>query len=105
MRKQNIENAVYDVATQVRSVEDCIDAALAEIADVQGRMIHACSVAGMTIGNSHEATSPASLRANAILSSPSITLSMPLARAATRLIACTASSATPTPRCPRRPIG
>ena len=37
MRKQKIEDAVYDVATQVRSVEDCIDAALAEIAELQGR--------------------------------------------------------------------
>lgn len=53
MRKQMIENAVYDVATQVRSVEDCIEAALGEIAELQGRMIHARSVAGMGIGPSH----------------------------------------------------
>jgi hypothetical protein len=54
MRKQIIETAVYDVATQVRSVEDCIDAALAEIADLQSRMVHATSVAGLAIGTSHE---------------------------------------------------
>jgi hypothetical protein len=53
MRKQMIENAVYDVATQVRSVEDCIEAALGEIAELQGRMVRARSVAGMGIGPSH----------------------------------------------------
>ena len=54
MRKQKIEDAVYDVATQVRSVEDCIDSALAEIAELQGKMLHVASVAGMGIGQSHE---------------------------------------------------
>ena len=37
MRKQMIENAAYEVATQVRAVEDAIDAALAEIAELQSR--------------------------------------------------------------------
>ena len=41
MRKQMIENAAYEVATQVRAVEDSIDAALAEIAELQARMMHA----------------------------------------------------------------
>ena len=35
MRKQMIENAAYEVATQVRAVEDSIEAALAEIAELQ----------------------------------------------------------------------
>ena len=39
MRKQMIENAAYEVATQVRAVEESIDAALAEIAELQARMI------------------------------------------------------------------
>ena len=30
MRKQMIENAAYEVATQVRAVEETVDAALAE---------------------------------------------------------------------------
>ena len=54
MRKKMIENAVYDVAEQVRSVEDCIEAALGEIAELQGRMVRARGVAGMGIGPSHE---------------------------------------------------
>ena len=54
MRKQMIENAAFDVATQVRTVEDCIEAALAEIAELQGRMIRARSVIGMGIATSHE---------------------------------------------------
>jgi hypothetical protein len=49
MRKQMIENAVYDVATQVRAVEDSIEAALAELAELQARMVRARGVtrAGM----------------------------------------------------------
>lgn len=50
MRKQMIENAAFDVATQVRAVEDTIDAALAEIAELQGRILHAHSVAGVGVG-------------------------------------------------------
>jgi hypothetical protein len=45
MRKQMIENAAYEVATQVRTVEDSIDATLAEIAELQGRMMRANAVA------------------------------------------------------------
>ena len=45
MRKQMIENAAYEVATQVRAVEDSIDATLAEIAELQMRMMHVNSVA------------------------------------------------------------
>ena len=33
MRKQLIENAAFEVATQIQEVEHCIDAALTEIAD------------------------------------------------------------------------
>ena len=47
MRKQQIENAAFDIATQVRAVEDTIDAALAEIAELQGRMIRARSAMGV----------------------------------------------------------
>jgi hypothetical protein len=45
MRKQMIENAAYEVATQVRTVEDSIDATLAEIAELQSRMMRINSVA------------------------------------------------------------
>jgi hypothetical protein len=45
MRKQMIENAAYEVATQVRTVEDSIDATLSEIAELQSRMIRVNSVA------------------------------------------------------------
>jgi hypothetical protein len=45
MRKEMIENAAYEVATQVRAVEDSIDATLSEIAELQARMMHANSVA------------------------------------------------------------
>jgi hypothetical protein len=41
MRKQMIENAAFEVATQVRAVEDSIEAALAEIAELQGRIVRA----------------------------------------------------------------
>jgi hypothetical protein len=47
MRKQMIENAAYEVATQVRAVEDAIDATLAEVAELQSRVMHVNSVAGV----------------------------------------------------------
>jgi len=55
MRKQMIENAAYEVATQVRAVEDCIETALAEIAELQGKMIHARTVSGVGIAVGHPA--------------------------------------------------
>jgi hypothetical protein len=45
MRKQMIEHAALEVATQVRAVEDSIDATIAEIAELQSRMMHVSSVA------------------------------------------------------------
>ena len=53
MRKQMIENAAFEVATQVRVVEDTIDAALAEIAELQARIMHANSVAGVGFATVH----------------------------------------------------
>lgn len=55
MRRQMIENAAYDVATQVRAVEDCIETALAEIAELQGKMIRARAVSGVGIAVGHPA--------------------------------------------------
>ncbi len=54
MRKQQLENAAFDVATQVRAVEDSIDGALAEIAELQGRMMYCRSVSGMGIATGHD---------------------------------------------------
>jgi precorrin isomerase len=47
MRKQLIENAAYEVATQVRAVEDIIDSALGEIAELQSRMVRAVGATGV----------------------------------------------------------
>ena len=55
MRKQLIENAAYEVATQVRAVEDAIEAALGEIAELQGRMIRARATTGVATATGHEA--------------------------------------------------
>jgi hypothetical protein len=55
MRKQLIETAAYEVATQVRTVEDSIDAALAEIAELQARMLRANAVAHAAFGTIHPA--------------------------------------------------
>lgn len=55
MRRQIIEQTAMDVAQQVRAVEDTIEAALIEIAELQGRMIRARSAAGVGIGTGHEA--------------------------------------------------
>ena len=53
MRKQIIENAAYEVATQVRAVEDTIDAALSEIAELQARIMRVNAVAGVSYGVIH----------------------------------------------------
>lgn len=55
MRKHQIENAAYEVATQVRAVEDSIEAALAELAELQTRMVHARSVTNAGFVASHGA--------------------------------------------------
>ena len=55
MRKQMIETAAFEVATQVRAVEDVIENALAEIAELQARMIRARAAAGIATATGHEA--------------------------------------------------
>lgn len=47
MRKHIIENAAYEVATQTRAVEDVIESALIELADLQTKVIRVSSVAGV----------------------------------------------------------
>src|SRR3982750_3299444 len=47
MRKQMIENVAFEVATQVREVEDIIDSALGEIAELQSRLVRAVGVTGI----------------------------------------------------------
>ncbi|MDQ3477695.1 MAG: hypothetical protein M3438_00815 [Pseudomonadota bacterium] len=55
MRKQQIENAAYEVAVQVRAVEESIEAAIAEIAGLQAKMVHARGVTGVGFVTSHTA--------------------------------------------------
>ena len=53
MRKQDIQDAAYDVATQVRAVEDTIDSALFEIAELQARIMRANSIARVGFATAH----------------------------------------------------
>lgn len=55
MRKQQIQDAAFEVATQVRAVEDSIDAALTQIAELQARILRANSVAQVGYGTVHPA--------------------------------------------------
>ena len=55
MRKHQIEDAAYEVATQVRMVEDTIETALAEIAELQARMVRARGVTRAGMVASHAA--------------------------------------------------
>jgi hypothetical protein len=55
MRKQRIEQSAMDVAHQVRAVEDSIETALMELAELQGRMLRARSVTGVGISTGHQA--------------------------------------------------
>jgi hypothetical protein len=47
MRKQMIENAAFEVATQTRAVEDIIESALVELAELQTRLIRVSGIAGV----------------------------------------------------------
>jgi prophage DNA circulation protein len=53
MRKQQLENAAFEVATQVRTVEETIDSALAEIAELQSRVMRANALARAGVGTVH----------------------------------------------------
>lgn len=55
MRKQQIENAAFEVATQIRAVEDSIDCTLSEIAELQSRMMRANAVAHVGAAPIHSA--------------------------------------------------
>ena len=55
MRRQVIEQTALGVAHQVRAVEESIEAALIELAELQNRMIRARSVAGVSIATGHQA--------------------------------------------------
>ena len=55
MRKHIVESAAYEVATQVRAVEDVIETALEEIAELQMRMIRARAAAGVATATGHDA--------------------------------------------------
>jgi hypothetical protein len=53
MRKQMIENAAYELATQVRTAEESIETAIVQIAELQVRMVHARGVTGAAFVTSH----------------------------------------------------
>jgi hypothetical protein len=55
MRKQLIESAAFEVATQVRAAEDAIEGALSELAELQGRMIRARATLGIATATGHSA--------------------------------------------------
>lgn len=55
MRKHLVESAAFEVATQVRAVEDVIENALEQIAELQGRMIRARAAAGIATATGHDA--------------------------------------------------
>ncbi len=55
MRKHIVETAAFEVATQVRCVEDVIENALEEIAMLQMRMVRARAAAGVATATGHDA--------------------------------------------------
>ena len=55
MRKHQIQDAAFEVATQVRAVEDSIDTALAEMAELQARIMRVNAMARTSYGTVHPA--------------------------------------------------
>ena len=67
MRKQIIESAALEVATQIRTVEDCIEDALIEIAELQSKMLRARSAAGVGTATGHVALEQLSVAVQALV--------------------------------------
>ena len=84
MRKQMIENAAYEVATQVRAVEDSIEAALVEMAELQTRMVHARGVTRAGMVTSHPAFEQLSATLGSLVAARGNIASCHAALAATR---------------------
>ncbi len=61
MRRQQIENAALEVATQVRAVEDSIDGALADTAELLGRMVRARTTMSVSVTTGQSAFEQLSL--------------------------------------------
>jgi hypothetical protein len=54
MRKQMIWNAVHEVGIKTRAVEELIESALAELAELQSRLIQVSNVAGVSYSTLQE---------------------------------------------------
>jgi hypothetical protein len=67
MRRQVLEQTALEVAHQVRAVEDSIEAALIELAELQNRMIRARSVTGVGIATGHAALEQAAASLQALV--------------------------------------
>lgn len=67
MRKQMIENAAYEVATQVRAVEDSIESALVELAELQARMVRARGAVNANMLASHAAFEQLALTTSSLI--------------------------------------
>ena len=68
MRKHMIENAAFEVATQVRTVEDTIDTALTEIAELQAKIIHVSSITGSGVATAQAAVEQLATSLQALVS-------------------------------------
>lgn len=55
MRKHMYESAAFDLATQVRAVEESIETAIAELAELQARMVQTRGVTNASFVASHPA--------------------------------------------------
>ncbi|WP_265569949.1 hypothetical protein [Sphingomicrobium nitratireducens] len=55
MRKQAVETAAWEVASQIRTVEEQIEEAIAQLAELQTRMIRARATANVNVALGHEA--------------------------------------------------
>ena len=67
MRKQMIENAAHEVATQVRVVEDSIEAVISEMAELQARMVHARATTRAGFATSHAAFEQLALATSSLI--------------------------------------
>jgi hypothetical protein len=84
MRRENVNNAALEVATQVRALEQSIENALVELAELQTRMVHARGVTGAGFANSHAAFEPLAAIASGLIAARGGTAHCHVALAETR---------------------
>ena len=87
-----IENAAYEVATQIRTVEDGIDGVIAEAAELQARVMRVNSIAHAGVGTIHQSRATLAATLNNLVEARGSIVACHAARRPSTFSRCVASS-------------